>query len=291
MAGPKAILTKLICLVAVAGLVGITYLPSKAGAESPNGQCPLSCPDPPSPPGPPDGGPGRFSGTALFTRDGEVISSGDDSTSCAGCTWEVIPLCTPSNPHDCHEHRRYCTRVNPGSLPHEIWLIRPAGSRDFVRYLCIGDPDDLLTVDDVATAVSQKWLVLVPEQDPSVQPPGGRTLVNLPTIFDSGQPARMDSETVRVFNFDVTVAAVGEWTWHFAPGATETFTQPGSQYPDTTVSFIYRTADSYDVTLDTEWKGQFFVGDHGPYDIAHPATQGPYHLPIEVVENRSLLGA
>jgi hypothetical protein len=139
--------------------------------------------------------------------------------------------------------------------------------------------------------VQTNWRTLVPEQQPTVQPPDGRAIVHLPTYFHSGQPQVMPAATVPVFNFEVTVTARGEWEWQFEPGSTAEFDVPGSRYddPDPVVRHTYDTTGQRTVTLRTRWWGSFTVGDRGPYDIETPATQGPVDIDIEVVDARPVL--
>lgn len=157
-----------------------------------------------------------------------------------------------------------------------------------VTYFCLRRGDRFLTVDDVGNAVKQNWVAYVPKQHPTMQPPDG-ALVQLPAIFDSGQPKKMPLTKVHVFRFDVMVTATPTWTWTFAPGHTLVTDVPGSHYPDTTVSFTFGQPGAHTVTLSTSWKGRFSVGNYGPYDIKDPATQGPTTLAVEVDALRPVL--
>jgi hypothetical protein len=96
----------------------------------------------------------------------------------------------------------------------------------------------------------------------------------------------MPAATVPVFNFEVTVTARGEWEWTFEPGFTREFDIPGNTYTDANPQVVhtYETTGARTVTLTTRWWGSFTVGDRGPYDIETPATQGPYDIPLDVVE-------
>ncbi|GAA5022179.1 hypothetical protein GCM10023317_66160 [Actinopolymorpha pittospori] len=190
-----------------------------------------------------------------------------------------VATCNPGPPAGASDGHLFDAFTRESSGP---WV--PAGS------ICLGpNESEPLTVDDVGREIQRQWIAYVPEQRPSMQPPDGRALVNLPTIFDSGQPAEMPSTAVPVFNFTVAVTARGEWTWTFAPGVTESFDIPGSTYPDDEVSHTYTEVDHQTVILNTRWWGSFTVGEEGPWDIPTPATQGPYELPVEVVEATSAL--
>ena len=144
-------------------------------------------------------------------------------------------------------------------------------------------------MEDVGEEIQEQWVAYVPVQAPTMQPPDGRALVNLPAIFHSGQPAEMPATDVDVFDFTVAVRARGEWVWTFAPGAVRIFDIPGSTYPDDEVSHTYTDTGERTVSLSTNWWGSFTVGNEGPWDIETPATQGPYELPLNVVEASPVL--
>lgn len=190
----------------------------------------------------------------------------------------------------CRQRQDYCQQTGQVGSPFSVWLIEPSGNSTFVRYVCIGDPEDILTVEDVGEEIKKQWVAYVPEQKPTMQPPNGKALVNLPAIFHSGQPKEMPETSADVFNFTVNVKARGEWAWEFAPGVTRTFDVPGSTYPDDEVSHTYAQSGPQNVVLNTRWWGSFTVGNEGPWDIETPATQGPYELPLEVVESSPVLG-
>ncbi|MET9020158.1 hypothetical protein ABZV93_09275 [Actinopolymorpha sp. NPDC004070] len=175
---------------------------------------------------------------------------------------------------------------------YDVYLMRTGTAWQLRDSVCLGDPNDVVTTADVGNEVRKNWAVWVPPQQLSVQPANARTLVNLPTYFQSGQPQRMPAKTVHVFNFDVTVTAEGEWKWTFEPGVTKTFDTPGSSYDDSDpkVSYTYDKVGPRAVQLNTSWHGRFSVGAYGPYDIAQPAVQGPGQIDLDVVESGPVLG-
>ncbi|MGW0229008.1 hypothetical protein ACWDWO_11900 [Actinopolymorpha singaporensis] len=175
---------------------------------------------------------------------------------------------------------------------YDVYLLRTGAGWKMRGTVCLGEPDDVVTTADVGEEVRKNWAVWVPPQRLSVQPANSRTLVNLPTYFQSGQPQQMPAKTVHVFNFDVTVTAEGEWEWTFESGVTRKFDTPGSSYDDSDpqVSYTYDTAGPRSVELNTSWHGRFRVGAYGPYDIAQPAVQGPGQIDLEVVESGPVLG-
>ncbi|REF36845.1 hypothetical protein DFJ64_2279 [Thermasporomyces composti] len=273
--------------VVAAAIIAVSSFLASSGTASADELTENSCQPycvPPQQPKP-EGKRGRFVGAALFTKDGEVVSG--STGRCDGCEWLVMPTCTYDPEDDrgrCRHRPDFCLLRGDTGLPHSVQFRRRGGEWRILAYICIGSPDDVLTVEDVGEEIKRQWVAYVPKQQPRTQPPDGRALVNLPVIVHSGQPETMGPVDVNVFNFTVTVTARGEWTWSFAPGVRRTFDIPGSTYPDTRVSHTYSTTGERTITLTTAWWGRFSVGDEGPWDITTPATQGPTAIPIEVVE-------
>lgn len=104
-----------------------------------------------------------------------------------------------------------------------------------------------------------------------VQPPGGRTLVNLDTNFytdNSGFtviPVTLVQSEVRVQAEPVS------YTWHFGDGTSDTTTSPGAPYPDLDVAHAYESADEVAVRVDTTYGNASFSVAGGPWE-AIPST-------------------
>lgn len=264
VAPPVAMLLVLACLTAPVYAAG-SYPP-----------CGPGCSDPaPS-------GDSFVGSAALFTPDGRVVSPSRAPAGCSDCVWTQEILCLAQQPSPgCVQVLGYCPKWgDTRAIPYTITLTR-AGLVVYTTTVCLRRGDKMLTVDDVGEAAKQNWVAYVPEQHVSMQPPDG-AIVELPTIFDSGQPRQMPMTKVHVFGFDVMVTAAATWTWTFAPGHTMVTQVPGSRYPDTTVSYTYAESGTHSVSLRTSWKGRFSVGEYGPYDINDPATQGPVRLVFDV---------
>ena len=243
-------------------------------------------PEPEPPPVPePRGEQNAFVGqAALFNTDGQVVDSG--GTTCPGCEWQLLKACGLGGQATCAEPLA-CGQNQDGTTRwiYDVWLLRNT-NRTLQGALCLTNENDALTPDDIWNAVNTQWRALVPDQAPTIQPPNGRALTRLPTYFHSGQPHHMPARTVPVFNFTITLTARGQWEWTFEPGNTKQFDIPGSHYndPNPTVAHTYHTTGPRTVTLTTRWWGSFTVGNRGPYNIANPATQGPYNIPLNVIE-------
>lgn len=273
--------------------IGIDVTGGAPPASAAGVVCPR-CDDAPPPVPDPDGGEGRFTGSAaLFTPGGEVVDSGE-GPSCPGCEWRSEPACVPKGGQECWNTLK-CGR-DPDEEVEIYWdvYLRRPGDADFSRVarVCMGEDDEMVTTEDVGREVRTVWTAYVPKQRPTMQPPNGKTLVHLPTYFDSGQPERMGERQVPVLDFTITLTAEGEWTWTFEPGVSRTFDNPGSTYKEANpdVQYTYTTPGDRNVILQTKWWGTFYVGSHGPYTIDDPATQTSDPLHVDVVESRAVLG-
>jgi hypothetical protein len=103
-----------------------------------------------------------------------------------------------------------------------------------------------------------------PASELVVQPPDGRTLVNLETNFytDNTQPTDISVTLVRS---DVVVTASPiAYRWHFGDGTSVTTESPGAPYPDLDVSHVYGTTGKVVVGVDTQYGDASFTVDGGP---------------------------
>lgn len=157
-------------------------------ADTTSGRDCQICDNPDPDPKPPKGGEESFTGSAIFTKDGQVLSNPAGGDSCDDCEWLVLAMCfseTGDGP-GCMQRLDYCARTGLDGRPFSVWLTDDTGTSTFVDYICIDDADDIVTLADIDREIQQQWIAYVPEQRPSMRPPNGRALVNLPTIFDSG---------------------------------------------------------------------------------------------------------
>ena len=88
--------------------------------------------------------------------------------------------------------------------------------------------------------------------------------MNLPTIFDAGEDSTFETPPFQVLGLSVTVTATARWEWTFDDGVTRSFTVPGGQYPDDSVSWTYATPGARHVSVTTYWDGQFTVAGKRP---------------------------
>ena len=135
-----------------------------------------------------------------------------------------------------------------------------------------------------------------PRSELVVQPPGGRTLVNLETNFFTAN-TEPTTQTVTLLGQQVEIEATpGGYIWHWAgagesadAGAEET-TSPGAPYPDLTVTHTYRDADvTVHPWVDTVYAGRYRVNGGGWTGIPQTLTVPGDPVALEVLEARPVL--
>lgn len=110
-----------------------------------------------------------------------------------------------------------------------------------------------------------------PASDIVIQPPNGKTLVNLETNFYTSNSDVTDIR-VHLVQSDVVVSARPiAYRWHFGDGSSVTTTSPGAPYPDLDVSHVYEQTDEVVVSVDTRYGDASFTVDGGPPE-AIPST-------------------
>lgn len=98
----------------------------------------------------------------------------------------------------------------------------------------------------------------------AVQPPGGRTLVNLETNFFTDNTAP-SSIAVQLVDSDVVVTAKPiAYRWNFGDGSSTTTESAGAPYPDLDVSHAYTEVDEHVVSVDTQYGAASFTVNGGP---------------------------
>lgn len=103
-----------------------------------------------------------------------------------------------------------------------------------------------------------------PASELEVQPPGGRTLVNLDTNFytSNTEPTSIPVDLVQA-RVVVTAEPIA-YRWRFGDGTTTTTTSPGAPYPDLDVAHVYETTDKVLVSVDTQYGAASFTVNGGP---------------------------
>jgi hypothetical protein len=104
-----------------------------------------------------------------------------------------------------------------------------------------------------------------------VQPPGGKSLVNLDTNFYTTNSRPM-TISVRLLGRSVAVTARPiAYKWQFGDGTSKTTTSPGAPYPDLDVVHAYDKTNKVEVSVDTQYGDASFSVNGGPAE-AIPST-------------------
>ena len=149
---------------------------------------------------------------------------------------------------------------------------RVPGPAEIITTECVW-PEQVVTASEVEAVVAQDVRKRVGRPSIATAPPGGRTLVNIPTIYSTqrfGQIALPVTAPV-----PGAITAVPEWEWHFPDGSTGL--GPGTPYdaavdpladPDHYVHTVYRTAGEQRVRLTLTWRVAFRLEDVLDVDLA-----------------------
>jgi hypothetical protein len=123
-----------------------------------------------------------------------------------------------------------------------------------------------------------------PSAELVIQPPDGRTLVNLPTNFltTTTQPT---SQTITLLGQSVEIeASPVSYAWHFGDGASQEGADPGAAYPDLRITHTYVEADvTVTPSVDVTYQGRYRVED-GPWqDIPETLTVDGTPVSLQVL--------
>ncbi|MCX6399359.1 MAG: PKD domain-containing protein [Propionibacteriales bacterium] len=124
----------------------------------------------------------------------------------------------------------------------------------------------------------------LPAAEHVIQPPDGLTLVNFDTNFytTSTEPI---SRTVTLLGQQVTLEATpAEFQWSFGDGRSLTTTEPGTPYPDLTVTHNYERKGTYRPSLGTVYTGRYRVGGGAWQQIPGTVTISGAPQPIRAIE-------
>jgi hypothetical protein len=143
-----------------------------------------------------------------------------------------------------------------------------------VASVCLGEDDtDSLRVITQIRILREFKRIAWPQADLVIQPPDGRTLINLPTNFFT-TTTESTSQTVSLLGQTVEIEATPvNYTWHFGDGVSQEGADPGAEYPDLRITHIYVEADvTVSPGVDVTYQGRYSVNG-GPWqDIPERLT-------------------
>lgn len=144
-----------------------------------------------------------------------------------------------------------------GTFAIHSWMELPNGGTTDDAYWCPSEGSTPAITDGlIATAFRR---IPLPPSSFTIQPPGGRTLVNFETNFFTEE--RTLDRTVRLLGqrVDLRIRA-HSYTWHFGDGETITTSRPGAPFPKLLITHNYLTTGAYRPAMDTTWVADYRVG-------------------------------
>ena len=124
-----------------------------------------------------------------------------------------------------------------------------------------------------------------------IQPPNGRTLVNVPTnVYVDADAVTLPTQ---LLGFPVRVRATpARFHWRFGDGGTLTTRDQGAPYPEMTTTHTYTQPQQARVSLTTVYTGEYSVagGPFQPIDGTATVTSPAAALTVLAAENRLTAG-
>jgi hypothetical protein len=184
--------------------------------------------------------------------------------------WVVYQLCkdgTSGGVEAC-SNPRVC-RV--GDVSGTFYVIFKDGKREGLACLTASEARDVdkppIRVLVISTFEDLDWS----PSELTVQPPGGKTLVNLDTnFFTTNTEVTPINVTLQGQTVVVSARPIA-YKWTFGDGTSNTTTSPGAPYPDLDVAHVYEQTGTAKVSVDTQYGDASFTVNGGAPE-AIPST-------------------
>lgn len=173
-----------------------------------------------------------------------------------------------------------------GTIKIHSWIELPDGSRVGDSYWCPSEGDAPAVTDDVVATAFRR--ILLPPSTFSIQPPGGKTLVNFETNFFTEQETL--NRTVRLLGQRVELRIEAHsYTWRFGDGETITTDKPGAPYPRLQVTHNYLQTGDYAPALDITWVADYRVNGGAWQPVPGSVTIAGEPADLAAIEARPTL--
>jgi len=159
---------------------------------------------------------------------------------------------------------------------------------EIVDTVCVGPEDEVENVHALVLRRFQDRVKLM-KAPLHIQPPNGRTLVNLDTIFWTIDPTRTFGDIpVLGHRVDLQILPTS-FAWHFGDGAQSETVTPGRPYPNKDVTHQYLSTGAFGPSLAVTYGGQYRVDDGAWIDMVGTATVDGPEVALTVVETTAQL--
>ena len=200
-------------------------------------------------------------------------------------SYSLLPMCVETQVAEPSCINQQQCQEPPDTWKFEVFRTSPGHPNEPWGTVCL-DTDtaehfDVITPGRVFKAMKTlDW----PTAELVIQPPDGRTLVNLKTNFltTTTEPT---TRTVSLLGHSVDIEAtpVG-YTWHFGDGAEQSGSDPGAAYPDLRITHVYEKAGvTVTPSVDVTYHGRFRVDDGAWTDIPEELTVAGAPVDLQVL--------
>lgn len=214
---------------------------------------------------------------------------------CTDCEWLFVPACLPNGPMPgadamCAGAVMACVERG-GGIMMRVYFRQGGGSWQSRGNVCIGGPNTVVTVADVAPRAGQHYREQMrPGAARIAMQPSVQQVVNARGYFMAGGVDAM-TRTFGGGGFEMTITATPTYVWDFGDGTTVETQSRGGPYPTGDVTHTYTSAATRTVTLTTRWHAEFTVasplGTFGPFEIGGPPVAPSSSLQVVVREARA----
>lgn len=180
-----------------------------------------------------------------------------------GLRYKIVQVCADGieDPGGCFNPRT-CTE-RPNGLLYNLYSQPLAGGPwTGIGTVCLNteDTNDLgIITPDLVNQAFQRldW----PQAPLVIQPPGGETLVNLPTNLYTTL-TDPQTQTITLLGTPVTIEATPTtYTWHHGDHTQQTTHQPGRPYPHLDITHTYTHTHTAHPSLDITYRGRYRINN------------------------------